>query len=337
MSKSGDIVAAGHRNFRKQHEGDWFELEELLTRAEKKGPRGLDVDELLRLPVLYRATLSSLAIARETSLDKQLIDYLEALSTRAYFFVYGVRTRAREGVAAFFTHDWPNAVRGLWKETLVSAFFLIAGAIAGYLLVASDPVWFGTIVSEDMAQGRGPQSSTAMLREIIYYNPGNADGSLGEFATSLFTRNTQVSIWCFALGFAFGVPTAFLIVTNGMILGAMVQIYAAKGLGWNMAGWLMIHGTTEYFAIILAGAAGFHIGMATAFPGDLGRVAAAAKAGRTAAIVMIGVIIMLLFAGILEGFGRQLITSDIARFAIGGFMLILWLGYFYLPRGRRGV
>ena len=50
---------------------------------------------------------------------------------------------------------------------------------------------------------------------------------------------------------------------------------------------------------------------------------------------MIGVLIMLLFAGILEGFGRQLITNDIARFAIGGFMLIVWLGYFYLPRGRR--
>ena len=206
MSKSGDIVAAGHRNFRRQHEGDWFELEELLTRAEKKGPRGLDVDELLRLPVLYRATLSSLAIARETSLDKQLIDYLEALSTRAYFFVYGVRTRAREGVAAFFTHDWPNAVRGLWRETLVSAFLLIAGTIAGFMLVAGDPVWFGAIMGEAMAQGRGPQSSAAMLREIIYDKPGNADGNLGIFATFLFTHNTQVSIWCFALGFAFGVP-----------------------------------------------------------------------------------------------------------------------------------
>ena len=30
----------------------------------------------------------------------------------------------------------------------------------------------------------------------------------------------------------------------------------------------MIHGTTELFAIVLAGAAGFRIGWASAFPGE---------------------------------------------------------------------
>ena len=47
---------------------------------------------------------------------------------------------------------------------------------------------------------------------------------------------------------------------------------------------------------------------------------------------MVGVVVMLFVAGLLEGFGRQLITSDAARYAIGGGMLALWLAYFYLPR-----
>jgi uncharacterized membrane protein SpoIIM required for sporulation len=334
MSDDRDLVAAGQRNFRRQHEGDWNELEALLKRVEGGRARALSVDEVMRLPVLYRAVLSSLAIARETSLDRAMIDYLEALSTRAYFFIYGVRTRAREGIANFFTYDWPGAVASLWKETLLSAFLLLAGAIAGYYLVAADASWYGAIIGPEMAQGRGPESSAAQLREIIYDdNAVSANGSaLSIFATFLFTHNTQVSIWCFALGFAFGVPTAFLIVSNGCMVGALLHVYAAKGLGWNLIGWLMIHGTTELFAIILAGAAGFSIGMATAFPGDMGRVAAAAKAGRNAATVMIGVIVMLFFAGILEGFGRQLITNDGARYGVGLFMLILWLAYFYLPR-----
>lgn len=334
MSQTSDLIAAGQRNFRRQHEDDWNALEDLLRRAEKGSVRALSVDELMRLPVLYRATLSSLSIARETSLDKALTDYLEALSTRAYFFVYGVRTRAREGFARFFTTDWPTAVRGLWKETLVSALLLIAGILAGYLLVAADPSWYSAVMDEGMTQGRGPESSVKMLRDAIYSTENNAGGTLSVFATFLFTHNTQVSIWCFALGFAFGVPTAFLIVQNGCMAGALVQVYAAKGLGWNMVGWLMIHGTTELFAIVLAGAAGFRIGLAAAFPDDLGRVAAASKAGREAATVMIGVIIMLLFAGVLEGFARQLITNDVARYAIGLTMLALWLGYFYVPRGR---
>ena len=47
---------------------------------------------------------------------------------------------------------------------------------------------------------------------------------------------------------------------------------------------------------------------------------------------MIGVIIMLMFAGLLEGFGRQLISSDILRYAIAGATATMWGLYFYLPR-----
>jgi hypothetical protein len=38
----------------------------------------LTSEELLELPILYRATLSSPSIARATSLDKALLDHLEA-------------------------------------------------------------------------------------------------------------------------------------------------------------------------------------------------------------------------------------------------------------------
>lgn len=332
MSKPSDLIAAGQRNFRREHEADWNELELLVKRAERKSVRALDVDEVMRLAVLYRATLSSLSIARETSLDKALIVYLEALATRAYFFVYGVRMRAREGFANFFKHDWPEAVRSIWRETLASFLLLAIGVAVGYLLVQADPDWYGAIMDQAMSQGRGPDSSPKMLRDVIYGTEHNQGGTLSIFATFLFTHNTQVSIWCFALGFAFGVPTAFLILQNGCSAGALIQVYTSHGMGMNIVGWLMIHGTTELFAIILAGAAGFRIGLAAAFPGDLGRVAAASKAGRTAATVMIGVMIMLLCAGILEGFARQLIVNDLARYAIGLTMLMLWLTYFYAPR-----
>ena len=100
----------------------------------------------------------------------------------------------------------------------------------------------------------------------------------------------------------------------------------------ELGGWLAIHGTTEMFAIALAGAAGMRIGTRIAFPGELPRMAAAAQAGRVAATAMVGVVVMLLFAGLLEGIGRQTITSDGARYAIGSGMLALWSAYFYLLR-----
>jgi hypothetical protein len=50
---------------------------------------------------------------------------------------------------------------------------------------------------------------------------------------------------------------------------------------------------------------------------------------------MVGVVIMLVMAGLLEGFGRQLVKVDGVRYAIGGGMLLLWLAYHYLPRRER--
>ena len=121
-------------------------------------------------------------------------------------------------------------------------------------------------------------------------------------------------------------------VTPEAYVAAMVAVFAGQGLASNFTGWLMIHGTTELFAIVLAGAAGFSIGWAVTFPGERSRVDAAAEAGRRAATAMAGVVCMLLVAGLLEGFGRQLITNDIARYVIAAVMLVAWLAYFYWPR-----
>ena len=169
-----------------------------------------------------------------------------------------------------------------------------------------------------------------MLRSVLY---GEGGGHfLSGFAAYLFTQNTQVSILAFALGFAFAVPSVLIILMNGCMLGALFQVYAAKGLGLALGGWLSIHGTTELFAIAIAGAAGMRIGTSIAFPGELTRMAAAARAGRVAATAMVGVAVMLVFAGLLEGIGRQTITSDVARYSIGGGMLAFWICYFYLLR-----
>jgi len=92
---------------------------------------------------------------------------------------------------------------------------------------------------------------------------------------------------------------------------------------------------TELFAVILGAAAGFRVGWAVAFPGDRTRLAAAAAAGRSAASVLAGAVVMLAVAGMLEGFARQLIQEDWARWSIAGATLLLWLAYFYMPRPSR--
>ncbi|MBX9813754.1 MAG: hypothetical protein A4S12_13070 [Proteobacteria bacterium SG_bin5] len=332
-------VLVNATRFRAAHQGDWERLERLVARLEKGAVGSLDPDDLLALPQLYRATLSSLSVARETSLDRALIAYLEQLSRRAYFQLYGVPTSPGAQLRDFFARGWPGAVKALWRETLVSALLFAVSAVLGYVLIRQDPSLFGAIIDPDLAGGRVPGASAAVLRETLYDPPGRggAEGALATFATFLFTHNAQVSILCFALGFAFGVPTVMLLITNGLMMGALFAVFVPAGLGPNLAAWLSIHGTTEIFAIFLSAAAGLRIGTAIAFPGRQGRIEAAVAQGRLAATAMGGTVVMLAVAGVLEGIGRQTVQGDAARALIGLAMLTLWLAYFYLPRGgRRG-
>jgi len=331
-----ELQLKSHR-FRQEREADWRRLEQLLERVEKRSAASLSYEEMVALPGLYRSALSSLSVARAISLDRSVVDYLEALCTRAYFFVYGPRSTLIDRLKGFFASAWPAAVKALWRETLWSAALMLAGLAAGWILVAQDPDWFYAFVSHGLASGRDPTATTEFLRKTLY-DDGDKQG-LQVLATFLFTHNAQIAVFAFALGFAFCLPTAFLMVTNGAMMGAFLAVFAAHGLGVQAGGWMLIHGATELFAVTLAGAAGFKLGWTVAFPGGRQRVDALAAAGRQAATVMAGVVVMLFVAGLLEGFARQLIQNDIVRYAIAVGSLTLWCVYFYAPRrlilGRR--
>lgn len=320
------------QRFRQEREADWRRLEQIISKVEKGSAADLSDADILAAPVLYRSALSALSVARNTSLDRGLIDYLETLCARSYFFVYGSRETLRGQLAAFFQDGWRQAVRGMWRETLVSAALVALGAAVAAWLVRGEADWYYAFMPKAMAGGRDPTASTELLRSTLFH--GDKDG-LSFFATFLFTHNAQIAILAFALGFALCLPTAALMLYNGATLGAFFTLFASRGLGFEAGGWLLIHGVTELFAVALAGAAGFKIGWAVAFPGERRRLDAIAEAGRSAATVMGGVVVMLFLAGLLEGFGRQLIGDTVARYAVAAGTALMWGLYFYGPRGPR--
>lgn len=329
MTNDGELVLRSGR-FRAERQSDWRKLEMLLDRVEKRGPSVLSDAELLALPGLYRSALASLSVARAITLDRALIAYLEDLSGRAYFFVYGSRSSRLQQISRFFREGWPRSVQRMIPDIAVSLAVMLLAAVAAYLLVSQDPDWFYSMVPGELAGGRNPSASADYLRSTLF--DGEFSNELSVFATYLFTHNAGVSLLAFAVGFAFGLPSLLLMAYNGCTLGAFVAVFAAQGLGVELAGWLLIHGVTELLAIAIAGGAGLHIGRAMILPGNRTRLEAAAVAGRTAAQAMGGVIVMLLLAGVLEGVGRQTINDTTLRFVIAGATAILWTAYLFIPR-----
>jgi uncharacterized membrane protein SpoIIM required for sporulation len=313
-----------------------LELEDLVRRAERRGLKSLPAEDLLRLPTLYRAALSSLSVARSISLDQNVLNYLESLCARAYFQVYGARASLFERLGLFLRRGFPAAVRGAFGANLLAASWMTLGAVIGFLLVQGNADWYYTFVGPGMAGGRTPAASTEALRAGLYDGAEAAAEMLYIFATSLFTHNSAVGIFAFALGFALGIPTVLLMFYNGLILGAFLALYHSRGLVWDLTGWLMVHGSTELLAIVLCGGGGLVLARAIIFPDRQTRLESLARRGRAAGTLIMGAVMMLFVAGLLEGFARQLVTDISARYAIGGTMLVFWLTYFTLCGRRRG-
>lgn len=319
--------------FRLEREADWKRLEGIVARMERGRIRRISDDDLLALPALYRNAASGLSIAREMSLDAATLGYLEALVQRAWFQVYGPRASLLTWFRSFLGGGWGASVRGMGLDIVIALVTMVAGVAVGWLLVRSNPDWYYALVPTDFADARVPGASRAALKATIFGNQGQ--NGLAMFSALLFSNNAQVSILAFALGFAFGLPTLMLLVQNTAILGAMMWLYDGQGLLFDFSGWIAVHGTTELYAILLAGAAGVHIGRTMAFPGEKAVLAAAAEAGRRAAQVMAGVVLMLIVAAMLEAFARQLVDDTFGRLAIGGFMLVFWTGYLFVWRRGR--
>ena len=332
-----DIASATLRSdrFRLEREGEWRRLENIVVRMERGGLKRIADADLIALPALYRTAASSLAVARETSLDAATIAYLEALVQRAWFQVYGPPRGFGAWLRDFLLGGWSRAVRAMWLDLCVALFVMVSGAIVGWLLVAQDEAWFYRLVPSGLADTRVPGASREDLLATLATE--ESAGGLATFAAQLFSNNSGVCILAFALGFAFGIPSLLLLVHNMAMLGALVWLFAGQGLTAELAAWLSVHGTTEIFGILLSGAAGLHIGRSMAFPGARPVLAAASEAGQRGAVVMVGVVIMMVVAALLEAFPRQLVDGTGSRFLIGGMMLAFWLAYFFLYRPQRPV
>lgn len=315
--------------FRKKREESWNELEHMVERARRRGLKALDERELYLLPVRYREAISSLSVARNTALDRALIQYLEALCAKAYIVIYGSRRPTRRFFRSIFVAV-PQAIRSLFREFWMSVALFLLGVFVAWTLVNSDPEWFHSFMPAAMSQGRDPWASTETLKKTLYSETKKEkqNGRLSVFASYLFTHNARVGIFCFALGIALGIPTALLLFYNGLILGAFIALFASRGLLIPVLGWLLPHGVPEITAILLSGAAGLTIAKAMMFPDGMTRTTALKVAGQRAAMVMVGAVLLFLIAAFFEGYFRQLVTEDNVRLSVAAANLLVMSSWF---------
>ena len=245
--------------FRREREATWERLEHLVARVERRGLGSLEPRELAELPTIYRATMSSLGMARAISLDRNLLEHLDSLAQRAWCAFYAPSRSWRQRLGEWLLVGFPTSVRSMALPLLVATLTLLAGVGIGHGITAADNEMFYAFVPEAYAQGRNTTASREDLREGLYAGEHH-HGSLAQFASMLIVNNTGVGLLIVALGFLAGLPALLLLLFNGLLLGAMSAVFSAHGLGLDFWAWVLPHGVTELLAILLCGAASMAIG-----------------------------------------------------------------------------
>jgi uncharacterized membrane protein SpoIIM required for sporulation len=308
-----------------RREADWTDLSQLLARAEKQGLRSLSAQEIHRLASLYRSVSADLARARTQQVSKRLVQDLQRLTSRAYSQVYqGSRRQEWQAVLDFYRWGFPEAVQdSAGYIALAIALFVGAGAVAWWF-AWMDPAFMPLIV---------PPPIISQVRDNQELWMGSIVGVEPFASSSIMINNIRVSFAAIAGGMTAGIFTAYIMLLNGCMIGAIGALVTQHHLAYPFWAFVFPHGSLELPAIFLAGGSGFLLGRALLFPGAMWRIDALKHYGQQAARLIYGVIPMLVIAGIIEGFfSPNPAVPDAMKYLVGNLLLIGLV--FYLQRRR---
>jgi uncharacterized membrane protein SpoIIM required for sporulation len=277
-----------------QRKNAWQRLEDLLKLLDTASLRRLPREEVRELGRIYRRTASDLAIARAESRDPRLVNYLNSLVIRAHGRIYRANAQGGKRIRLFFTREFPQTFRRTWRYTFVSFSVFLVFAVLGYIGTSYDPDFSELVGVSPVTRELYIETKTPWWESL---NNSNQEG-----ASKIMTNNIQVTIYTFAFGALCGVGTLFFLAFNGANLAAVIALTYRAGFGNDLVTFMVGHGVVELSCIFIAGGAGLLIGTAMIMPGDLTRADALKSRGMEAVRLMIGVAVLLVIAGIIEGF-----------------------------------
>ena len=310
-----DAYVAAHRR-------EWERLEQLLGRARR--PRRLTGREVDELVDLYRRTATHLSVVQSAGRDAALVGRLSSLVARARGVVAGSREPLWRDVARFLREDFPAVcyrTRWWWL-----------GSAAGFLIVAfAYGIWIAGSPEAQLAIGAPEEIKQLVERDFeAYYSSAPAQ----EFTSRVFTNNAYVAAQAILFGVLLGLPVLYVLFQNAYNVGIAGGLLAANDRTGQFFGLILPHGMLELTAVFVACGLGLKLGWTVIDPGRRTRSQALAEEGRALVIGALGLVLVLLVSGILEGYVTPSDLPTWARIGIGLIAEIAFLVWVFVY-GRR--
>jgi uncharacterized membrane protein SpoIIM required for sporulation len=298
----------------------FYQRAQTLLRGGRRALRRLSGAELAHLIDEYQALIADLARARSLGAARETVDQLNRIAVAGHNLLYG-QIRLRERAApAYGAASFARLVRKHTWAVALSAMVFFGAALASFVAVQLYPSLGYDLLAD----------------EFLDFDPANRDNlhsipSLARPVVSslIISNNIQVTLLAFGLGLTAGIGTTVLLLFNGIHLGSVAGWMMLHGKDRALWGWIMPHGGTELLAICLAGAAGYVLAGAIVAPGQVRRSTALKNTGGDALGIELGCMVMLVIAGLIEGFVSPSGIDYPSRIAVLAVSLGIWALYFF--------
>lgn len=270
------------------------------------------------LPRAYRRLCHQLAVARSRQYSPMLVNRLNQLALSGHRALYSKRPSPWGGMAEFLLAGFPRLLRQEWKLFLLASLLFYLPLLITAWVIQLQPEFvysimdYGTVADfESMYEPSADRVG----------NPRGADSDFFMFGYYIM-NNIGIAFRTFASGLLFGIGAVFILLYNGLFIGAATGHIMQLGYHETFFSFVVGHGSFELTAITIAGAAGLKIGLALLIPRGLTRLAALRLAAGTAIKLVYGAFVMLLIAAFIEAFWSSISTvSPATKYQVGA---LLW-------------
>ncbi|MET7417578.1 stage II sporulation protein M [Dactylosporangium sp. NPDC005555] len=269
-----------------EHSAEWRRLDQL---ARRRRVTAAEADELV---ALYQRAATHLSVVRSRSPDPALVARLSGLVLAARNAITGAPAFSWSTVGRFFTATFPLAVYRAWPwwSAVATSFSILTFAIMAYVVAHPE---VANLFMDDAAITRMVQSDF-----VGYYSEFQSQNS----TLRVWTNNAVLTAECLAGGVLL-MPVLVVLFYNAFNVGLSGGVMIAYGRGDVFFGMIIPHGLLELTAVFVGAGVGLRIGWAWIAPGPLRtRGRALVEAAREGMLVALGLVVVLLVSGLLEGY-----------------------------------
>ncbi len=299
--------------FLKNNAEKWKQFESYLIKAEDYSSD--------QLSELFIQLTDDLAYSKTFYPKSKTTQYLNSLASKAHQNIYKNKKEEKSKFIYFWSKELPSLFYKHQKELLISASIFIIALIIGVFSSANNDSFVRLILGDSYVNMTSENISKGDPM-AVYKQMNQVDMFLG-----ITLNNIRVSFFAFMMGILFSFGTAYILFSNGIMLGAFEYFFFQKGFIVQSLLAVWLHGTLEISAIIIAGGAGITIGNSILFPGTFSRRQSFYSGAQDGVRMVIGLIPIFIVAGFLESFiTRYTEMPLIINLAIilGSLCFIIW-------------